>query len=154
MSENKTNTHTLENTEDQATSEVKSSVNDNPLPQPLEALRFQQRVVAIVAAFLSFAFSIFFKQLQPLTLLLLSLYFFWMAWFVEYNWKKGRILQNVVMCSQVIKRARTTQIVCRTEDRVYSYMIPNRKSVFTEGHMYIVWVNEANPKAIMAFLPI
>ena len=131
-----------------------SESKEKPLPEPLAALQVKQCILAAAIAFAAIVLAIFAKQPQPLALLLASLYFFWSAWFVSYDWQRGRISQQVVVCTQTITRSKTTQIICRDQNNIYTYIVPDKKSDIYEGYTYIIWSHINNPKKIMAYQPL
>ncbi len=125
-----------------------------PIPNPLRMVQLQQGLIAVVLFITAIACSILFKEVKFLSIILLSLYFVYMLLSLEIDWRKGKINQNVVACTHVIARTRTTQVICRDTQRVYNYFLPDKKSGFVEGYTYIVWTRSSNPKAVLAYQPL
>lgn len=128
--------------------------NAEPLPQPLAVLQFKQRGLAVAIAVAAVIGAAVTQQFQPLALVLASLYFLWKAWFINFDWNRGRIEQRVVVCTQRITRIKTTQITCRDQYNIYSYVVPDKKCDICEGYTYIIWSHINAPKNIMAYQPI
>lgn len=125
-----------------------------PLPPPLCMMQIQQFLIAIGLALLAVVSVILLRQVKMLSLLLLSLYFVYLAVMIGYDWRKGRIEEKVVACTRVIVRMKSTQIICRDMNFVYNYFLPDRKSDFIEGCPYIIWTRSSNPKAILSYQPL
>lgn len=128
--------------------------NISPLPAPLRLVQMQQILVAIVTGIAAIACSAALRQVKFLSFLLLSLYFVLLAFLLEYDWRRGNILQIVAVCTHVFPRTRSTQIICRDMQSVYSFFLPNKKSDFAEGYVYAIWVRRSNPKAALAYQPL
>lgn len=140
--------------EDVAEEDQQSKKDSVPLPQPLAILRLKQTTTAIVIAVIAVVMAIVLRKIEALLLLVPALYFLWMAWFVEYDWDKGKIEQHVVACTQVQVLVNSTRLVCRDDLTVYSYIVPGKKTDFVEGYSYIIWSHVDNPRAVMAYQPI
>lgn len=135
-------------------SDVPQGEETEPLPEPLVVLQFKQRGLAVVIAVAAVIGAVVTRQFQPLALMLASLYFLWKAWFINFDWTRGRIEQRVVICTQAITRTKTTQITCRDQYNIYSYVIPDKKCDICEGYTYIIWSHVNTPRNIMAYQPI
>jgi len=125
-----------------------------PLPPPLRMMQIQQLLIAVGLALLSVVSAILLKQVKMLSVLLLGLYFVYLAFMIGYDWRKGKIEEKVVACTRVIVRMKNTQIICRDMNFVYNYFLPDRKSNFIEGCPYIIWTRSSNPKAILSYQPL
>lgn len=125
-----------------------------PMPGPIRTIQFQQLLIAVGLVIFAIVAAIMLKQVKFLSVALISLYFVGMALSLEYDWMKGRIDQRVVACTHIILRAKSSQIICRDTQCVYTYYIPDKKSSFVEGYTYIIWSRQSSPKAILAYQPL
>ncbi len=125
-----------------------------PLPPPLRMLQIKQVFVAVGLAVFAICAAIALREVKFLSVLTLCLCFLGMAFMIQYDWEKGKIDQRVVACTHVIKRIKTTRIICRDTQCVYEYILPDKKDDIVEGYTYIIWTRKSNPKAIMAYQPL
>lgn len=125
-----------------------------PMPAQLRRRQTQQILSALAIGVASILCAVCFKQLKFLSFFLLGLYFVALAFLLEYDWKKGNILQIVTACTHVISKQRVTKIICRDTENVYDFLLPARKSEFAEGYVYAIWVRRNEPKTILAYQPL
>lgn len=124
------------------------------LPPALQSLRTKQTICAIGIAAITAVTIALTRDAKAAVLLLLSLYMLWLRWKVGYDWEQGRIQEEVLVCTQVVRYTKTTVITCRNEDMVYSFTIPKRTQAYIEGGTYIFWWHEDRPHVIMASQPL
>lgn len=140
--------------EAQAGTDETSEEHHREIPYPLQTLRVKQTYCAIAAAVVTAIALIVTREPKVLALLLLSLYMLWLRWKVGYDWERGRIQEEVLVCTQVVHYTKTTMIVCRNEDMVYSFTIPKKTQAYIEGATYVFWWHEDRPHVIMAYQPL
>ena len=141
-------------TEAQGGADEPSEEQARGIPYPLQTLRVKQTYCAIAIAVITVIALFVTREPRVAVLLLLSLYMLWLRWKVSYDWEHGRIQEEVLVCTQVVHYTKTTMIVCRNEDMVYSFTIPKKTQAYIEGATYVFWWHEDRPHVIMAYQPL
>lgn len=110
-------------TEAQGGADEPSEEQARGIPYPLQTLRVKQTYCAIAVAVITVIALFVTREPRVAVLLLLSLYMLWLRWKVGYDWERGRIQEEVLVCTQVVHYAYWLLLMVMVEGKQLSLKI-------------------------------
>lgn len=144
-------------------SETENIEQEDFLPTSLQDMRSKLFVIAALIASLSVGCSMLLHNYKVLYFLLFSLYFAFTGEMLRRDYKSGKIIESVLICTSVRKSAVGNMVIVNfrnadenSNEMFFQFQLPSRKAFdqFAPSAIYIVYYNTDNPTHIISSVPV
>lgn len=129
------------------------------MPAPLAVRVIEQLLIGAVCCLLSIVCAIVFCDPSALLGICTGAFFFALALYTHYRFKRGMIIAKAVFCTNIprqsfaLKHVKSTiTLVFRdAEENIFRFCITQKNCEFTQGNQYIVYFDADNPHMLIAY---